>query len=128
MIQNQNEINKYKEINKQYIPDGYINNNWYYRYSGDYVIITTDQQCYQQYNTTYCNCIEYNWKTNVMENIYQCNRTNSYNQIPITSLTTDINYSEHITNYYIKDKIGQIAIFIIAILFVIMLLKERKYI
>lgn len=128
MITNNEEIQKYEQINKQYLPNGYINNNWYYRYNGDYVIITTDQQCYTQYNTTYCNCIEYNWKTNVMENMYQCNRTNASNQIPYANLTNDINYSERITNYYIKDKIGMIAIFIIAIIFAILLTKERKHI
>lgn len=129
MIQNENEINKYKEINKQYLPQEYINNNWIYRYNGDYIIITTDKQCYTQYNTTYCNCINYNWKTNVMEELYQCNRTNAENnsqKIPINNITSDINYSERITNYYIQDKIGQIAIIIIAIIFSIMLLKERK--
>ena len=126
MITETNEVNKYKSINKQYIPEGYINQNWYYRYNGDYVIITTDQQCYTNYNTTYCNCIEYNWKTNVMENMYQCARQQSNHDIQYNNITSDINYSERITNYYIKDKISQIGIIIIAIILAILLLKERK--
>lgn len=126
MIENTNEQTKYAQINKQYLPSGYINNNWIYQYSGDYVHIITNNNCQWQYNTEYCNCINYNWKTNVMEELYQCRRSDQYNAIPYGSLTSDISYSEHITNYYIKDKIGQIAIFVIAILFVIMLLKERK--
>ena len=126
MITNTTEVNKYKDINKQYIPQEYINSNYYYRYNGDYVIITTDLQCYQQYNTTYCNCIEYNWKTNVMENMYQCARQQSNHDIQFNLITSDINYSERITNYYIKEKITQIGIIIIAIILAILLLKERK--
>lgn len=126
MITNNNEVNKYKDINKQYIPKDYINNNWYYRYNGDYVIITTDVQCYQNYNTTYCNCIQYNWKTNVMETMYQCARQQTNNDIPRTNITSDINYSERITTYYIKDKATQIGIIIIGIMIAILLLKERR--
>lgn len=128
MIENTNEQNKYKNINKQYIPQGYINNNWIYQYNGDYVHIITDQQCYTNYNVQYCNCINYNWKTNVMEILYQCRRSEQYSSLDTQSLTSDINYSETITNYYVKDKSMQIGIIIIGIIFAILLLKERKHI
>lgn len=126
MITESREVNKYKDINKQYIPQDYINSNWYYRYNGDYIIITTDQQCYQNYNTTYCNCIEYNWKTNVMENMYQCARQTSNHDIQFSNITNDINYSERITTYYIKDKITQFGIIILGVLIAMLLLRERK--
>ena len=128
MITNQTEINKYSQINKQYLPQEYINNNYIYSYNGDYIHIIKDTNCYYNYNTQYCDCNNYNWKTNVMEITYSCRRSDQYTSININQFTSDISYSERITNYYIKDKAMQISMILIGILFAIMLLKERKHV
>ena len=60
----QHETDDLVTYNKIYIPDSYINNNWNYTYSGNDIVIITNQNCYQNYNTTYCDCYTYNIENN----------------------------------------------------------------
>lgn len=127
MITNSNDITKYTEMNKIYIPSDKINSNYSYRFNGDFIDIITNQNCYSQYSTTYCDCYRYNYKENVMSQTYTCS-TNSNNPIINYQLiTSDINYSSAIREKYIQDKMIYIGIFIIGIIFAILLTKERRH-
>lgn len=41
-----------------YLPSEHINNSYRYVPSDDHIRIITNQGCYSQYNTTYCNCYD----------------------------------------------------------------------
>lgn len=102
MINGEN-INKYKEINKIYVPEDYIKANWKYTINNDTITIMTNNNCYTQYSSTYCDCRQYNIKYNIIGDIYQCNVNNTNNIINVSQLTNDINYSERIRNNYVEE-------------------------
>ena len=126
MINNNEDITLYTNTNKIYIPSSYRNSQWSYRFNGDYVIIITNQNCNQQYNTTYCNCYSYNYKNNVISNTYQCSTNSNNAEIPFNSTTDDINYSQYIRQVFIQDKGLYLGIIILGILFAVFLTRERK--
>lgn len=110
-----------------YIPKEYIDQNWSYRISGETIIITTNNQCYTQYNNTYCNCYTYLIKEDLMSDVYSCNIANNSTQtINVAKITSDPNYSNKIRNDYIQQNIIWIGVFIIGIVFAILLTKERS--
>lgn len=115
MIQGEN-ISKYEAKDKIYMPQNYIKNNWKYTINNDTITIITNENCYNQYSSQYCDCRQYNIKYNIIGEIYQCNVNVSNNLIAVSKLTSDINYSERITNNYVKDYIILFGILIIAIL------------
>lgn len=41
-----------------YLPSDYINNSYRYVLSDDHIRIITNENCYTQYNNTYCNCFD----------------------------------------------------------------------
>ena len=128
MISNQNEITEYTGKNKIYIPSNYVNQNYTYRFNGDYIIIVTNQNCYQNYNTTYCDCRSYNYKNNIVSEAYACSTSSNNTQIiSYSSISTDINDSLYIREVYEQDKIIGIGIFILGLIFAIFLTKERKH-
>lgn len=127
MITNNEEITKYTEMNKIYIPSDKINSNYSYRFNGDYIDIITNQNCYTNYNTTYCDCYRYNYKENIMSQTYSCSTNNNNPIINYQLITSDINYSSAIREKYTQDKIIGIGIFIIGIIFAILLTKERRH-
>lgn len=128
MIENTNDINKYTQMDKIYIPSNYINSNYSYRFNNNFIDIITNNNCYTNYNTTYCDCYRYEYKNNVISNVYTCSTNNSNASIDFTYITSDINYSSAIREKFIQDKLILIGIFIIGIIFAILLTKERKYI
>lgn len=120
MITNDNDIAKYKALDKIYIPEDYINENYSYRFNGDYIYIITNNNCYTQYTTTYCDCYDYNYKNNVMSNSFSCNTNNNYPVIPYESVSDDINYSTYITNNFIYEKGSILLMFILGIILAIL--------
>ena len=42
---------------KMYLPSEYINSNYTYNLDSQYIQIRTNQNCYTQYSTTYCDCL-----------------------------------------------------------------------
>ena len=126
MISNQNDITEYTNMNKIYIPSAQVNSNYSYRVNGDFIDIITNVNCYQNYNTTYCDCYRYNYKTNLMSNSYSCSTNSNNPTINFNYITSDINYSNSIREKFIQDKGLIIGIFIIGIIFAIFLTKERK--
>ena len=126
MITNEEQINKYKEYNKVYIPSEYINENYKYTLNQDEITIITNENCYTNYNNQYCDCIKYNEKYNIVTERYQCNRNPSNYIISSSQLTEDVNYSTRITNEYKNNYIVLYGIVIISLLFVVMTKKNSR--
>ena len=59
MIQNENDILKFKDYNKLYIPQEYNNENYQYKINNNNILIITNNNCYTQYSSTYCDCYYY---------------------------------------------------------------------
>lgn len=126
MINNEEQIIKYKEYNKIYIPTEYINQNYKYTLNGDEITIITNENCENNYNSQYCDCMRYNIRYNIITNRYQCNRNPNNYIISSNQLTDDINYSYRITNEYTNNYIILYGIVIIALIFIIMIKKSNN--
>lgn len=126
MIKNEEQITKYKEYNKIYIPSEYINENYKYTINQDEITIITNENCEMNYNSQYCDCMRYNERYNVVTERYQCNRNPNNYIIRSNQLTDDINYSTRITNQYKNEYIILFGIVIIALLFIIMTKKNSR--
>lgn len=126
MINNEEQITKYKEYNKIYIPTEYINENYKYTINQDEITIITNENCETNYNSQYCDCMRYNEKYNIITNRYQCNRNPSNYILSYNQLTDNINYSNRITNQYKNEYIILYGIVIIALLFIIMTKKNSR--
>lgn len=128
MITNQNDLVNYTNYNKLYIPNDFVNENWKYNFNGDYIIIRTNRNCRTNYNTTYCDCMTYNYKNNVVSTTYECNYTSDSNQtIAYSSISTDINDSMYIRDRFIQDKGIIIAIVLLGIILALLLTKRGAY-
>lgn len=126
MIKDTEQKIEYKEYNKIYIPSEYINNNYKYTINNDEITIITNNNCYNNYNNEYCDCMKYNERYNIITNVYQCNRNPSNYILNSSQLTDDINYSYRITNEYRNNYIILYGIVIIALLFVITMKKNSR--
>lgn len=62
-----------------YLPSEYINNSYRYVPSDDHIRIITNENCYTQYSSTYCNCFDifpkYDYITSAISN---CNINVNY--------------------------------------------------
>lgn len=126
MIENQTDIDKYTNENKIYIPQNKLNQNYNYYINGDNITIITNESCYTNYNTTYCNCNIYNYKNNIMSDTYTCSTNNNNAKIPYTSLSNNINDSIYIRERFIQDKSLYLIMIIVGVIIAIFLTKERK--
>lgn len=116
MITSQDEIDRYIDYNIIYVPLEYNNRNYKYTLENETLTIITNQNCTQNYNSTYCNCYKYNVKYNILMNNSQCNNSPSNNIVTYESITSDINYSEHIRRAYNSEYNIMYGVIIIAIL------------
>lgn len=104
MISNEELIEEYKEDNKIYIPESMNNKN--YRYlidTGDNITIITNENCYTNYNTEYCDCYKYNIRHNIISQGNACNKNQTNGIISNEYITSDINNSERITRDYMNN-------------------------
>lgn len=125
MIQNDNDIARAIEFNKIYVPELYNKNTYYYYFSGDNIQIITNNNCYTQYSTIYCDCYMYNLDYNTISNSVSCSRSSSGYQINYNYITSDINFSNRATTQFFYSKGILLLIVILAILFATMLLKGK---
>lgn len=125
MITNEDNITKYKGKNKIYVPEDYIEDNNRYTINNQTLTIITNNNCYNQYNTTYCDCRDYNIEYNIITETYQCNRNQSNRIVASEYITSDINDSIKITNDYVKDY-GMILIMIIGVILFVQLFKKNS--
>lgn len=126
MIKNEEQKTEYEQFNKIYIPSEYINQNYRYTISGDEITIITNENCYTNYNNQYCDCMRYNERYNIITERYECNRNPSNYILSNNQLTSDINYSERITDKYKNEYIILYGIVIIALLFIITIKKNSR--
>ena len=75
-----------------YLPQEYINSNYIYTTDGNSYLIRTNQNCYTNYNTTYCDCFYiYPQLDYLKSQVNQCSRSVSYS-IPYQTFTSDVYY------------------------------------
>ena len=96
-------------MSKTYLPNELINSNWGYELNEYYFTIHTNENCYQNYNTWYCDCIRvYHDLDYQYSNRFIC--SNNYSvSIPYSNLTSDF--------WYRKDISNSLIIFLVLFLF-----------
>lgn len=86
---------------KMYLPSEYINSNYQYNLDNNYIGVRTNNNCYTQYNTTYCDCFRvypnYNY---IKSDTYSCSYNNNY-MTSSTSFSSDIFSLPNLSNYFI---------------------------
>lgn len=94
---------------KTYLPQNMINNNYRYTISNDSILVHTNNNCYTQYNTTYCDCYYVYPKLDyLVSNSTTCN----YNP------TTYVNNDNFTSDYWYRIDLSSILI-IFLILFIV---------
>lgn len=92
---------------KTYLPSEDINTNYRYRMSDSNYLVITNNNCYTQYNTTYCDCYYIYPKNDYIKSETQsCN----YNQ------STYVSSNQFTSDYWYRLDISQVLI-IFTILF-----------
>ena len=117
MINGNETTTKWEQDNKIYVPTTYNNQNYKYTISGDEITIITNNNCYTNYNTTYCDCYKYNEKYNIITENYSCNSNPSNYIIDNDYISSDINDSYRITRDYSNYYVIMIGIIMIVLLF-----------
>lgn len=80
-------------MSKFYLPNNLINNAYNYQLSNETIIVHTNRNCYTQYNTTYCDCINVSPRLDyLVSNSYSCSN-NFTNVIDKSQFTNDYMYS-----------------------------------
>lgn len=126
MITSNETIQKYSEYNKIYIPMNYYNADNKYTISGDELTIISNNNCYTQYSTTYCDCNRYNIRYNIVTETYSCNRNPNNYIIDSSYITTDPDYSDRIISYFRDNYIITYGIVIIVFLFTLTFKKNSR--
>ena len=97
---------------RTYLPSQFINENYRFTISNDYYVVHTNNNCYNNYNTTYCDCYNVYPKMDyVSTQAYSCN----YN--PSNYLVADTFVSD---NWYRLDLSNILLIFLILFIFIIL--------
>lgn len=119
MYKNENIELDLELYNKVYVPEEYVNQNYKYTLSGDNLTIITNQNCITQNTTTQCDCYILDLKYNVIKTqTNRCNYNPTSNVVPYTSISNNVDYSDRITSYYIKQYGIYFAIIVVALLFI----------
>ena len=117
MINGNETTTKWEQDNKIYVPTTYNNQNYKYTISGDEITIITNNNCYTNYNTTYCDCYRYNERYNILTESYSCNSNPNNYIIDNDYISSDINDSYRITRDYSNYYVIMIGIIVIVLLF-----------
>lgn len=85
---------------KLYMPNQYINNSYQYFLDNNYILVKTNNNCYTQYNSVYCDCFRVypNYNYVKSENFF-CNNGSYY--INSNQLTNDIFQVPNVSNIFI---------------------------
>ena len=92
-----------------YVKDEYNNPKYKYYLNNDNILIVTNNNCYQNYNTQYCDCYLYDHKDRIGSKARACNINQNLYEIDYNNIK-----DKDIFNMY------SIAMFIIATLIAIM--------
>lgn len=94
---------------KIYLPDWSIHNNWNYFYNNNDIVAFTNENCYYNYNTQYCDCFRFQTNNHYNHSDrYSCSLNNTYN----------INYNRLTSDFYYRNDIADICIVIFIILLI----------
>lgn len=97
-------------MSKTYLPQKFINSNYRYTVSDDSILIHTNNNCYTNYNTTYCDCYYIYPKMDYLESqSYSCNY-NPGSYVSYTNFSSDI--------WYRMDLAYILIIFLILFIFI----------
>lgn len=121
MISGNETTTKWTKDNKIYIPQEINFQNNRYTISNDEITVITDNNCYTQYQTTYCDCYRYNAKYNIVTETYACNRNPSNYIIDNSYISSDINDSYRITRDYSNYYLIFFQILMVMLLFTIVM-------
>ena len=97
---------------KTFLPTEYINSNYKYTSNGDYIRIYTNNNCYNQYTSTYCDCLYIYPKLDYMTSeVSSCN---------VSNISNTISYQNFTDNYYYRvDFVNILLMFFIMSIFII---------
>lgn len=97
---------------KTFLPSEYINANYKYTSNGENIRIYTDNNCYSQYSSNYCDCFYiYPQLDYLVSEVTSCN---------VTNITNTIDYSTFTDNYYYRVDFPNILVmFLIMCIFII---------
>lgn len=91
-----------------YLPSDYINSNYSYVISSDYYQVRTNNNCYQNYTTTYCDCYNIYFNNDyIVSGAYSCNVNSNVNGILSSSYFTD--------NFYYRLDFDKICVIFMVI-------------
>lgn len=85
-----------------YLPTEYINSNYKYTANNDYIRVYTNNNCYNQYSSQYCDCYYIYPKID-----YLVSEKSSCN---VSNLTNTISYEKFTDNYYYRIDFTNILI------------------
>ena len=95
--------------NMIYLPSDFINNNYQYFFNSHDVVVYTNNNCYQNYNTTYCDCYRIQTDNHYLHSdSYSCSYNTNY-PINKNNLTDD---------FYYRNDIMDICVVVLIILLV----------
>lgn len=114
------------ETNGIYIPKQYNNANYKYILDGENINIITNNNCYTNYNNTYCDTYKYNMRTNIITQPYSSNNNVSNNIIKYEYITSDINNNTYIKDRYMDYISISLLMIVVGILLATFLTKERS--
>lgn len=81
-----------------YIPDIYLNSNYTYYLNNHIITIRTNNNCWYQYQTQYCDCYDTDPTLNyITTNAYSCT-TQNYRQLDYNKLSNNIIYRNDFNN------------------------------
>lgn len=126
-IINNTDVQEYSNFNKIYIPDEMLDSNFSYYYDDNYITIITDNNCYTQYNSTFCDCNRFILSNNVVTDSYSCNINQNLPKLNYNSLSDNINDSLTLNHLYLSNTIVYLLMFILALFFASFLIKDRRY-
>lgn len=95
-------------MSKLYMPNELINSNYTYYINNNYITIRTNKNCYNNYNSTYCDC--YDIFPNLdyaITNAYSC----------YSSSTHSISYDNFTSDYWYRLNIDK-SLIIFSIIFI----------
>ena len=99
-----------------YLPSNFINTNYKYTISNDYIRVYTNNNCYTNYNSTYCDCYYVYPKIDYINSeSTSCNVSNLSNTISSNSFTDNYYYRIDFSNILVMFFIMSIFIIYIPI-------------
>lgn len=96
-----------------YLPTEYINSNYKYTISNGVIRVITNNNCYQNYNSTYCDCYDV-----YINNDYLVSNSTSCNNTPATYVSSNTFTDDF---YYRVDFDKILIIFLIMSIFIVLI-------